>query len=350
MEQIQNDEISLKEMILKVREYVWEIWNNKTIVILVTVPILVLMMYFSMTTPTVYKTETRFIIEGQSGGLGGILGQFGLKGGSSTKANPYTTLEVAKSKELLKEVLFSKVPESKELIINTIINSYELDKKWAKKKPEFLGFRFKSDNLDGYTEAQRKAYISILGMLKGSEKSPEKALLTIDLDDESGIFTMNTKTTDEKLSLAIADFTYNRIKYFFEERALESLKSTKELLKFKVDSIQARISGRTFSAARFEDRNRNLISATKASEKSIMTRDITILTVALGEAIKSYEYADYAYRDAKPLFLKIDASLSPLEPVHVSKLMTILKALIIGGLLASIFILMRKIYRNAMQE
>jgi uncharacterized protein involved in exopolysaccharide biosynthesis len=348
--EINQDEITLRDVILKIRENVHELWKHKFLVIVITLPIVVYIMYKTFNTPSTYTSTTRFIIEGQSGGIGGLLGQFGIRSGSNAKSNPFTTIEVARSKELLKEVLFSKVGNTNEWVINAIIKEYELDKNWIKKNPELAGFLFKTRDISKFSENERKIYLEVLSMVTGSKETNVKGLMNISVDEESNIFTLNAITLKEDLSLTITDKIYDNLKYFFEERAIASLKNTRDLLAKKVDSLQAQISGKAYAAARFDDTNKGLISATRGVTKSNMSRDITILSAALAETIKSYEMADYAYRDAKPQFLKIDVSMSPLNPKKPSKLKSLLTSLLLGIFISAFFIIFRNIYRKAMQE
>ena len=115
----QEEEINLKEIIIKFKFYSHEIIRNYLLVLVVTLPLLVYFVYKHYKTLPKYEAETRFLVEGSSGsgGLGSLLGQFGIR--SSGKFNPFKVLEVAKSKTLIKKVLFSKTEG--DYIINELI-------------------------------------------------------------------------------------------------------------------------------------------------------------------------------------------------------------------------------------
>ena len=348
---IQDDEITLKELILKLQEYWSELWSNKRLIILFCIPFVAFFLYKALTTPTEYKANLNFIVEGQGGGggLSSLLGQFGFRsGGGGGKANPFQILEVAKAKMTMKEIIFTKV--NGEYLANTIIKDYELDQQWKKKYPEIEGFQFTHDSLEIFKYKEVRAFLGVSGKVLGPRKKPELALQTISLNEDTGIFSLVSKTQSEDVSFALVENTYDVLKTFYEQKTLENQRQTRDLLKKKVDSLDATIKSKFYQVARFEDQNRNLISLERSAQKNVLMGEIQALSSALAEAMKSYEIADYTLKDSQPLFMMIDKSLRPASPIMQSKLINIIKGLLLGGFLAAGFIIGRKIYRDAMAD
>ena len=79
-----------------------------------------------------------------------------------------------------------------------------------------------------------------------------------------------------------------------------------------------------------------------------MDRDVKMLQVVYGEAIKNLEMADFALKNKTPFIQAIDLPVAPLKKVKKSKLKGLLTGLSIGILLGSVFVVGRKIIRNAM--
>jgi phosphoribosylformylglycinamidine (FGAM) synthase PurS component len=350
MENIENDEITLKELILKIKEYWTELWNNKRTIILFCIPFVAFFLYKAYTTPTEYKANLNFIVEGQGGGGGisSLLGQFGFRSGGSGKTNPFQIIEITKSKMTLKEIIFTK--ENEEYLANTIIEDYDLEKAWKKNIPEMEGFQFNHDSLKLFNENELIALTGVIGKILGPEKNPELALLQVSFNEDTGIFSLNAKTLSEDVSFALVENTYDVLKNFYEKKALENQIQTRNLLKKKVDSLDATIKLKFYQVARFEDQNRNLISLERSAQKNVLMGEIQALSTALGEAMKSFEIADYSLKDSQPLFMLVDKSFKPASPVRQSKLVNIIKGLLFGGFLAGGFIIGRKIYRDAMEE
>jgi len=82
-EQIINDEeITLRELILKVKEFIYELWRYKFIIALFCLPFLVYMLFKAIKTPVTYPASLTFMVDDQDQGgispISSILGQFGL--------------------------------------------------------------------------------------------------------------------------------------------------------------------------------------------------------------------------------------------------------------------------------
>lgn len=341
----QEEEFTLKELITKIKYFIQEILKNYLLVLFVSLTVLVYFLYKHYTTFPKYEAETRFLVEGSSGngGLGSILGQFGLR--SSGKFNPYKVIEVAKSKSLLKKVLFTKI--NNDYIINELIKDYKLDEKWAKSKPEWKGFRFKTGDFSKFTLMENQAFLNIYTMIVGGKDSKE-VLLSFHFDEDTGVYNYNVSTNKEALTLAIINNAYDELKHFFEEEIISNQLNTTVLLKEKADSIQRLIVNKEYQVANQQDRTMGLVVSTPGVKKSTLQREIQALTLAYAEVLKSFEMADINLKDTRPMFLKLDETYAPIEAVESSLLISIIKGLLIGGVLASVYIIGRSIYRQAM--
>ena len=350
---IQEDEITLKELILKIQEFWYELWRNWLLIGLITLPFLGYFLYKTFTHVPEYEAEVRFVVEGQGGsgglaGFGSILGSRGIRRQGNT--NPYKILEVAKSKRIIGEVLFTKSISNDDYIANNIIDLYELAEKWSENNPEMEGLRFNQTDLEGFSENERKAFLSLFGKTVGSKENRENALLKIGLDDDTGIFSINGASEDETLTLDIVNNLFEKVKYFFEEQVLEDQIKSRDILKFKADSINTLIESKLITRARFEDSSRGLISRETEITSDKLFAEIQGLTSAWAEIQKSLEIADYELQNTKPLFLVIDQPYSPIKPTQESLIMNIMLGIFLGGFIGTGFIISRKIYRDAMRE
>ncbi len=344
-----NDEITLKELILLVKSF-WDEWIRKWLIILCCIiPILAYFIYQQSTTPKKYEASLKFIVEGNSGGsygaLTGILGSMGLGRGGSGKTNPYKILEVSKSELLTNEVLFSQSTCSNDLIINKILDEYNLVEKWSENNKDFTDFSFKNEDVEKFDRLERMALKKIKGLLLGS--SGISPMFMSDLNIENGTFKLNTSTLSECLSLDIVEIFFIRLKFFFENKVNQELKQSKDLIKEKRDSLHALITYKSQELANFEDRNRGTISSSSLITKRRISLEIQGLTSAFTEATKNYEISDLNYRDSKPLFIAIDTPYSPIYPIGRGLGKSILLGLILGGILGVIVVSLMKVYNDA---
>ena len=346
--QSNTEEITLKELILKFKEYSKEIIKSWWIVGLFCLVTVIGFVYKHSTHIPVYKAELRFVVEGQSGGgggLGSLLGSFGIaKGG---KVNPYKIIEVGKSTNLLIKTLAHNL-ESEDMIANAILKEYDLTEEWSRKNPDFKSFKFQKDvNVSG-SLVERSAIKRISTKIWGSKNVEPMTILK--LNDETGIYTLSTEAITEELSLGITNRLYDEIKQFFEEEVFRNQKQLADILTMKADSINVLNESKIRQIARFEDSNRGVVSNQTMVTKRILTQESMALNVAYAEIMKNKEMTDVNLKDMQPLFMAIDTPFSPISTSTSSILLSIIKGLILGGFLSIFFIILRKIYRDVMSN
>lgn len=348
---VRDNEITLKELIEKISFYAKNILSNWWIVAIFCIPIVAYFVRDAMTTPDKYIAEVRYIVEGEGsggamGGIGSLLGQFGLNRGSG-KSNPQQVIQVAKSKRLIENLLLNKLGGEKS-IANEIIDIYQLPDLWKEEYPELENFHFTKDSLSNFNKFERLAFNEVYKFLIGDANSDAEPLLVIKYDKDNGIYTILGKTTSEDLSIRLVNASYQQVRQFFEEKILEEKVTSHKLLKMKSDSIKNSINQKSDQLARFEDENRGLVSKRASALKGRLRLEITGLTSVYAEAVKNFEIADYSLKQSKPFYLLIDQPIPPLKPKRKSVLKSIVLSLIIGVVLGSIFLTGRAIYQQAM--
>ena len=346
---IKEDEISLKQVVYTIQDYLREILKYWWIIILFIAPFLLRNLNKHYTTPELMSAEIKFIIEGDGGSgrssIGGLLGSIGL--GRPSSDNPYKILEVSKAKSTIGNVLLQKIEG--DYIANRIIEKYNLTEAWNKNLPYLTDFRFTQDTLDNFTRKENLAFKMIYAKTIGMA-DPSMALLNITYDDELSMYNITAKSVDEGLSYTMAQLFYERIKYFFEEKVIEDKISISELLRVKRDSLSSLIGTKTLQVANFEDTSRGLFSSSAQYQKNKLILEIQGLTTAYTETWKNFEMADYDLRTSKPTFLKIDQSYLPLSGESPKLIFALITAFLLGGLLSVGFIVIRKLYRDIMSS
>ena len=70
---LEEDEITLKELILKVKEFFQEVLKNWLLVVLITLPFVLYFFYQAYKMPITYTSELTFMMnDDEGGGLGGL--------------------------------------------------------------------------------------------------------------------------------------------------------------------------------------------------------------------------------------------------------------------------------------
>jgi len=350
--QVNGDEISLKELIIKLQEYGAEIIKKWWLIGLFSVFGVGAFLYKHYTHEVNYFARLKFVVEGQSGvgsGLGSLLGSFGM-GGKLGKVNPYKILEVAHGSELFLKVLRTK-GESGEMLANEILDVYDLQSVWAESNPIFEDFRF--DSLaSGYGNdvVKQTAIKKLHRLIWGSESDRSNALSVISFSDDTGVYFISSNTRSESLSLDLTNTLYKEIKFFFEEELFADQARLADILKQKSDSLQVLRNFKVRELARFEDRNRAIIGKQMIAERSIISMEQMALNAAYGEILKTREMTDINMKDQKPLFVAVDSPFKPLFPDNSSFVQKTVLGVVVGSFIAILFIIFGKIYKDTMSE
>ena len=348
---IESDEITLKELILKIKDYSVEVLRNWKILVLFIVPFLAYFLYKAFTTPPMYKANLTFMLNEDTGGgfsgVSGILGSLGLGGGGGGKYSLDKILELSRSRQIIEKALFTKYNfnGNDDFFANHLIREYKLQEKAWAKDTALQNFWFTNGTTTAFTRRENKALMSLYGMVVQAAKG---ALFTSGFEKNSGIMTFTINSTSEELSIELVKTIFTKLSDFYILNAVQKEQETYSLLKSKVDSIKYLLYGKEAGLAKFDDSNLFLQEQTVQLPKKRLNRDVQMLTLMYGEAIKNLEVAEFALNNKRPFLQAIDFPISPIRPEKISKLKNGLLGLFLGVLVGSLWIIARKILRDAM--
>ncbi len=350
-----DDEVSLKELLIKIQEFYKEVFNNWKLVILIPIPFILIFLYRAYITPKIYPAELTFMVnenEGNSmGGVNAILGQFGLGGRGGGKSNLDKMLELATSRKIIQNVIFEKsiVEDNMDYLANDIINVYDLHEKWEKDTTGLANFFFPDKIIaDSFNKSENKVLKTIYALIVGTKKT--EGILNTSFSQETGIMKIKVDSKSEALSIKLSKSVYENLSKFYVEKSVEKQSETYKVVKEKVDSIKFLLAAKEYSLASFKDSNRGLWTTKTRLSELRLQRDVQVLSAMYGESIKNLEIADFTLKNKTPFIQIIDAPIAPIDPVVESKLKAIFLGGFLGGFLIVSFIIMRKIYRDTMAE
>lgn len=336
IQQNPNDEISLKELIEKGREWYQYLLSKWKIILLAGVIGASLGLSYSFTKKPVYTATLSFALEDEKsgGGLGGALGlasSFGLDlggsgGGVFTAAN---LTELFKSRSMVEQTLLSPVVVDGKTI--SLAEMYIQNKEWRKnwkKKPNFAKLEFLPDaRREKFTRAQD----SIMGVmytnlsksaLAVSQKDKKVSIMTIDVSSENELF---SKYFCEALAKEVSDF-------YIDTKSKKS-RENMLILERQTDSIRRELNGAITGVAVANDNTFNLNPALNVRRAPSARRqvDVQANTAILTELVKQSELAKVTLRKETPLIQVIDRPILPLKKEKIGKL----KGIVFGGILAT---------------
>ena len=348
-----TDEITFKDMVLKLRELFLEVLRYWMIPAICALLVMAYQAYKYYQHEPVYPAKITFSVDedegGSASGLTGILGQFGLGSVRPSRFNLDKILALSKSRRVIQHTLFSKVSidGKDDYIANHIIREYELNESEDQKEGETL-FLFTHDSLPLFNRQENEMLLNIYGIIIGPPDNPKKALVTADYNEDTNIMSIDVATTDESLSLELAQHMFESLSGYYVQKAIEKQFKVYTIVAHKKDSVLAVLKSAEYQLASFRDSHRSLLMRTDQLVELRLQREIAALSAMYAEVLKNTEVADFSLKNKTPFIQVIDAPLEPIQPTQVSLLRKLLIGMIIGGAIGAAFVIGRKLLRGAM--
>jgi hypothetical protein len=347
-----NEEISLKELLLLVKDYVQELFRYWWVFIIVG-PLCAGLFYLKTTYDDIsYTSKLTFMMDSDSGpslgAVAGLLGSFGL-GGSAGDSNLDKMITLIKSRSITKEALFRKIKlgeDGKEdFFANHIMRLEEIEVFIDEEETE--RFFFTRADFGKYDKMENKALLKVFKHVVGS---PDKTgAMLIAKDDLSGIVTLESTFLSQELAVEYPESHFEVVERYFIEKTIEKSQATYDIVKMKYDSITNLISSKEYQFANELDRGRGLFLQKDQMTSQIIRKDLMVLYEQYGELVKNKEISEYSLLTITPVVQGIDLPIYPLEPNEFSWILAILVGGFLGGMMTAGVIIARKVYKDTME-
>ena len=351
-EQFDNDEISLKELVLKIKEwYQFLISKWKLIVLMGVIGGVIGFTYAYFQKPT-YKAVLTFAMEEEKsggGGLGGALGlasQFGIDlgssgGGAFSGAN---LIELMKSRKLVEKTLLSpiEVDGKAQSLVEYYLAFNEIKKDWDE-KPLLKNVSFPIDADRTKFTLQQDSILKNLaaGLIKTDLVISQK-------DKKVSILSIEMNSTNEQFAKVFCETIAKETSEYYVEIKSKKSKMNVDILQHQADSIRAELNSAITGVAAAADNVFNLNSAMNVRRTPSARRqvDVQANTAILTQLVGNLELAKVTLRKETPLLQIIDRPSFPLEKEKVGKL----KSLVLGGFLAGfltvLYLVLTSLYKK----
>lgn len=351
-----DEEISLRDLIFKLNAFSREVirhWRIPAFCILVAVGFQI---YKYVTYTPEYPARITFSVDedegGSAQGLTGILGQFGLGSVRPSRYNLDKILALSKSRRVIEQTLFQKleIGGKDDYIANHMIRVYELNGEDGKGVEGKAPFYFTHDSLDRFTREENEMLMALYGFIIGPPEDPGKALISADYNEDTNIMSIDVSTTDEALSLALAQRMFEALSDYYINKAIEKQLKTYTVVSAKKDSVLSVLKSTEYQLASFKDSHRGLVMRTDQLSELRLQREITALSAMYAEVLKNTEVADFSLKNKMPFIQVIDAPLSPIQPTQLSLIRKLLIGILVGGAIGSVYVIGRSVYRDLVAE
>ncbi len=348
------DEVVLRDILTEALRWWAEMRRHYKLAGGIVMSTVVLLLALAFFTGKKYEARLTFMVnedEGSKlGGVASLLESVGFGGAANSDFNLDKIVELLHSRRVIDRALMDSctVKGRADLLANHLIDVYQLNKKWSRKKPKLSGFRFHSDSLAGFSLLEHTALKEVYKYVEKGDGRIDP-LLSTSVSPEAGIMTLTITSRSQEFSRELALSLFENLSRFYIEKTIEKQLATYNELKEQVDSIARELHQKEYELARFEDHHQSLVPRTAQLRKERLEREIFILNTMYAEAVANKEVARFALKNTTPFVQAIDLPVLPLKVIQPSLAKTLVFGFFLGGLLAVVFIIGRMKIRKALQ-
>ncbi|MFD2601229.1 lipopolysaccharide biosynthesis protein [Flavobacterium suzhouense] len=353
MNDIKTDEITFKTIILEIKGWFNFILSKFKFIFLAGILGAALGVCYSLMKKDIYVATLTFALEednaGASGALG-LVGQLGLDvgGGAGGAFAGGNLISLFKSRKMIEQTLLTDIAVNGKKI--SLAEMYIQENKWRdgwKKLPKIKNLKFLPyANRDSFTREQDSVLELIFKNLSAANLDVSQK------DKKIGMISIETKSTNEHFSKVFTESLANVVSDFYIETKTEKSKINMEILQRQLDSIRGELNGSISGVAVANDRTFALNPALNVKRVPSVRKqvDVQANTTILTELIKQTELAKVTLRKETPLIQVIDRPIYPLKKERFGKAKGIVFGGFIGGFLAVMYFIVRRLYGILMKE
>ena len=328
---MEEDEISLKELIQKMKELFQYFWTFRFWIVLIGLTGGGLgFAYAHFFKEVQYTSKLTFAIEEKSGGGGSLLGlasQFGvdLGGGGGGLFTSDNLLLLLKSNRIIQGALLKPVPELEEGNLLNLYMSIHYKDALEEKKVSFipsdlprLVFSREQDSIVAFIAENLSKEVEI------AKRDKKASLIDITILDPS-----------EKFAFLFNQFLIQEATDLYIELKVGKMRRSVKVLQSRVDSVQRVMDGTMLSAAVSMDQSLGIVSMAPRVSTTKKQMEAQMLGTMFGELTKNLELTKFTLEREEPVIQIVDAPMMPLLKEGKGRV----KSAVIGGFLAGFLML-----------
>jgi uncharacterized protein involved in exopolysaccharide biosynthesis len=353
-QQIDDDEISLKELIQKIQEWIAYLKTQwKLIIGIAALGGILGFVYASFQKPN-YLATTTFVLEEDKGGggLGGAMGLassfgFDLGGGGGGLFTSSNIIELMKSRLVVEKTLLNPVQVSgKEIsLADYYIQFNELKEDWAK-KPALANINFPMNADRTMFSLQQDSILQTI-----SEELTKENLVIVQKDKKVSIISLTVKTESELFSKLFCEQLLKETSDFYIETKSKKSRLNVDILQHQADSIRAELNSAITGVATASDNVYNLNPALNVKRTPSTRRqvDVQANTAILTQLVAQLELSKVSLRKETPLVQIIDRPILPLEKEKIGRLKSLILGVFLAGFLTVLYLVFGQLYRKMVE-
>ena len=351
-----GDEITLREIILKIIYFSKEVWKNKFLILLFGLLMAIAFYTFSATRTNTYTSFISFLLIGENTNSIVVYSPYGDMEVGTMENNKIK--EIAMSNTIMYKVLLtdSDINGKNDKLANHIIDIYGLNKIWNKEKLSekkkslsLKDYRVVANNTSEFSGKDYRAMVELQNIIVGNELNSKKGLATFNYDEKSDIFNLEVESINGEISERICTEVYNELSQFYLKEAMGRPQEAFEIMSLEADSLLLELNKTEQKLAYAKDRNRGITLSINDFRMSKLETEVNKLNSRYNAYIESLQKLEYSLQRDPAEFKVINQTFFPTRNAPSKKMSTLIGAFL-GVLSGIIFVILRDMIKRALNE
>jgi len=324
-----DDEISLKEIILKIQEWWGIVWSLKLLILSLSLILgLSSALHTKFTTKPIYTASYQLFFQEESGGLSTAMrfaSSFGLGGiGGGGSSSSAAVQKFITSRNNIAHAMNADLDGGR-LIDRFHAEAMEDDDEFA------LEYRANFNVNRRYTDSLLTQAFLVLN----------EDVLDLSFDEKTGVLNFSVTTDDELFTHDLATHLVQNTEVQFKDWKRQKTQNNVLGFQGKVDSLELALDLCLRNLGEYQDQNNSLVYALDKMEQMRLTIDLESLKIAYGEYIKALEMSKAELMNLEGPFKYFDEPIFPLKKTKGSAAKAGIFGSVITGFLLVLFLIGR---------
>ena len=350
-----SGEVTLREVLLIIRDYVSYLWTKKWWIIAAGLVGAALYTFVNYRKAATYTANLTFMVnEDEQGGGTSPLARLagGFLGDAAGGGNLDRIKALSSSDKILTEVLFDSlaVDGQQDYFANHLIRIYDFHEQWRDNEQEqFYDFTFADKPALFDTHVVENLVLKMcLSRMRGSQDT--EGLVSMRLDEDTDIMTISIKSLSPELSLHASKRLFHHLESYYVTRTIEPQIKSYNILKIKADSIEAALAATARRLASLRDRSVGIETNIPRVGEFQLQQEQAKLSTMLAAVVQNLETSDFLLKNAPPYFQAIDVPYAPLYAERPSLPLSAVIGFILGAVVLTTAFMLFKITQDALNS
>ena len=342
-----NDDIELKDILIKLSEYKAYLLKKKFIILSVSFLFLVIGLLTAYFSEEEYHAELTFVVEAKGGGAGsigsisGIASQFGfdLGGSESATFSQQNIFELLKSRRVVVSTLLQDaiVNGKNDLLIEHYLEINKIKESWIE-----------NESLNDISFHNQLAYVHD-SIIEGIWNNIIKELEIEFQSREVSIISLSYTSVNEEYAKRFVEILIEEMSKMYISHQTAQTNNTLDFLQNRADSVFNELEIAEEKFAKVKDINQRIIKASGRLKELQLMRNVEVLNTMYLEIIKNLELSKLTLLNQTPIINIIDTPILPLQDNQYSIFLLGVLGAFLGGFLIITFFILRKVFKDSLQ-